>query len=511
MLALLFQLPPAWITQSQSILGAQVEEIRDQFAGVPLAADRNIYSTLGFLWSFPELSNDTRGLGGGITYAWDPELCGQLEPTFRENEDMAHINCADIKASVHRAFGAWASNSRFIKFNDVTHECEALGYMDANTTERGFAPAVAAGLDSHDGCPLAEIWITPMQRADSAAAEDSSAVSTGRRSRRRRLASSSSSSFSSSSAGRRLAEDGVAVATAESYYTLRDDFRYTNGVGARTRNGANETVPRQVVETYAGTLYIGVDGADGETLCWYLDSEFCSFFHNMKQDLGDPETAKAMSAPPAGARPLSAGRSAPTSLEPLSTGRSAQTSVPAAARPPTSAPLTHIVCRGAVCLLIGFVMLFNLLHCATERQEFWMALLYGQVLLPLPFGRLPSGAAPRTCLVSGGRLDRCCCSAEYLEAWPRPLRWRPLRLRLPQLTRRRAFLAWLPAALDGREGGHGRGGGRRGRGGEGRPDGRGARARNTDAAAVDHEEDAAAPRHASTHDRRGPSTRRRRG
>lgn len=275
---LLHLLPPAWITQSQSILGAQVEQIRDQFAGLPLEAGRNIYSTLGFLWSFPELANDTRGLGGGITYAWDPTLCGLLEPIFRENENLwGQINCADIKASVHRAFGAWASNSRFIKFNDVTHECEALGYMDPNTTERGFAPAVAAGLDSHDGCPLAEIWITPMQRAESIAVEDSSAVSSGQR-----------------AAGRRLAEDGVAVATAESYYTLRDDFRYTNGEAAVTLNDANETVPRQVVETYAGTLYIGVDGANGDTLCWYLDSEFCSFFHTMKRDLGDPETAKAM-------------------------------------------------------------------------------------------------------------------------------------------------------------------------------------------------------------------------
>ena len=119
------------------------------FAGQPGDSVLEIQARGGGLnrvWSMPSDESDSSniGLGGGITYAWDPDLCGLLEPIFRENENLwGQINCADIQASVHRAFDAWASNSRFIKFNDVTHECEALGYMDPNSTERGFAPAVA--------------------------------------------------------------------------------------------------------------------------------------------------------------------------------------------------------------------------------------------------------------------------------------------------------------------------------------------------------------------------------
>ena len=63
-----------WVASVQSTYGAQIDQIADQLHGVPLPDDRHWQSQLGSLWHYPEDTHDTRGLGGGITYAWDPEL-----------------------------------------------------------------------------------------------------------------------------------------------------------------------------------------------------------------------------------------------------------------------------------------------------------------------------------------------------------------------------------------------------------------------------------------------------
>ena len=78
-----------WVPSTTSIFGAQRGQIAQQLAGVPLPADRNWQTQLGSLWTFPADSLDTTGLGGGITFAFDPELCGKILPLFRE--DIAGI------------------------------------------------------------------------------------------------------------------------------------------------------------------------------------------------------------------------------------------------------------------------------------------------------------------------------------------------------------------------------------------------------------------------------------
>ena len=204
----------AWITTAQGSFGASISNIRAQLAGAPrpegvspqvkfpsaherwpthTSSLRSFYlrnvdnatqAELSALWSHnPEgrvglnaITSDStferlRGLGGGITWSFDSSLCDQLLPKFREGAILIKtVECGDIKASVQRAFGKWASNNRHIQFFDVTTECEKLGINTGPSTgvthpalyqeqgrEDGSPPSLF-----HGGCPLAEIWVTAM-------------------------------------------------------------------------------------------------------------------------------------------------------------------------------------------------------------------------------------------------------------------------------------------------------------------------------------------------------------
>ena len=275
-----------WVPSTSSIFGAQRGQIVDQLAGVPLPADRNWQTQLGSLWTFPADALDTTGLGGGITFAFDPELCGRLMPLFREDiAGASFITCDDIKASVFRAFNAWGTNSRFFKFTDVTGECEKMGLLHGGQEEQ-----------PHGGCAIAEIWITALTRDES----------TRRRLQegRRRLAtegeagSQEGGGLQVESAEQNLDSGGTFVATALSHWRASYAFRYTNGEAAFQwvlTGGEWVQQARPVLETYAGTLAYGVDGGSGGVgLCWYLDSDFCSQFHELKRRMGGPSQARSL-------------------------------------------------------------------------------------------------------------------------------------------------------------------------------------------------------------------------
>jgi hypothetical protein len=70
-----------WRSTSQALYGAQISVIRETLRGRSTATP---YESLGYLWTYPVNSGDATGLGKSITWAWDPELCGRLMPTFRE-------------------------------------------------------------------------------------------------------------------------------------------------------------------------------------------------------------------------------------------------------------------------------------------------------------------------------------------------------------------------------------------------------------------------------------------
>ena len=137
-----------WVTTSQSVYGAQIDEIQDQMRGAP--STRFVQAELGGLWTLPADPADTAGLGGGISFAWDPALCDRLLPRFREDYSIfgTAVSCTDLKAAVHRAFASWSSNHKDIHFVDVTGECALLG-------------------QTGEDCELSEVWITSSNPAAS--------------------------------------------------------------------------------------------------------------------------------------------------------------------------------------------------------------------------------------------------------------------------------------------------------------------------------------------------------
>jgi len=247
-----------WVATTQSVYGGSAEQIEQMWLGVESNLDAR--AQLGFLWYAPENSRDTRGLGGSITYAFDPEFCPRINKRFREDAfgGDSVVGCPEIKAAVARAFDKWAANHRFLHFLDMTHECETAG-VNARVARSDALKLCSAGTRPegctmpHYGCPMAEIWITYA---------DTDSESTG----------------------------GTAVATAQPHASYVTDFRYTNGHRPFTldSNGVPK-YDRRVVETFAGTFKFNT-----HSVCWYLDSKFCAPFHRLKRDLGSPNNARLL-------------------------------------------------------------------------------------------------------------------------------------------------------------------------------------------------------------------------
>ena len=154
MLAMLLGGTSTWTTISQTRFDVQLEAIQRQLHD---HFDTNLRDdprqALGFLWNSPANSDSTVGLGGGITWAWDPDICAELMPSFREQFlFFPFVLCDDLRAAIHRAFSAWADNHARISFLDVTDECATLGLLGPE-------------------CPLAEVWITIMARSMRALAD----------------------------------------------------------------------------------------------------------------------------------------------------------------------------------------------------------------------------------------------------------------------------------------------------------------------------------------------------
>ena len=276
--------PLAWITKSQATFGVSLEAIRDHVYNQPkvdnpyagqvvegITVPRwEVRSQLSMMWNLipnPQTEADAQaGLGGGITWAFDPALCDLLLPRFSEDVMFADsmVDCNMIRASVARAFNSWSLNNRYIKFLDVTEECEKRGinYFSWDHSGPSFDPTPETPAWNtngafghppnkfHGGCPLAEIWVTVMgPRADTSG--------------------------------------DIAVATAATYERVSSDFYFTNGEKASPVRS-----PDSMYETFAGVLSIGINGTvSGNELCWYLDSDFCSGFHEFKASTGSPTAA----------------------------------------------------------------------------------------------------------------------------------------------------------------------------------------------------------------------------
>lgn len=219
-----------WISISQSHFGAEPKDIAQSMRGV-IPAGTNAQTLLGYIWSMPADPLSDRGLGGGIAYAWDPELCAKLAPLFREDLILFNfVGCADFKAALFRAFDTWAAHHKLISFHDVTSACLDLGHGASSASMRA--------------CPLHEVYVTSIE---------SDGTSSG------------------------MAATGEEAATSIPTQRLTADFRFTNGATPFSLEGSPpRRVPRAMIETYKGEIQISTN------ICWYLDSYFCAAFHSLK-------------------------------------------------------------------------------------------------------------------------------------------------------------------------------------------------------------------------------------
>ena len=94
-----------------------------------------------FAWDVPETSTDETGLGGGITFAIDPQMCDRLLLRFREqsqstlaavlNLGIKFVDCGEIYDALKRAFDTWSANQKLLSFKDVTLPCTRAGHQYA--------------------------------------------------------------------------------------------------------------------------------------------------------------------------------------------------------------------------------------------------------------------------------------------------------------------------------------------------------------------------------------------
>lgn len=275
---------PSWITIAQS-RGAQITDINQQLYNTtagPVAFSKR----LGYMWSMPESTDSTVGLGGGITWAIDDALCEKMMDSFSESiVGFSLSSCFTMKAAIHRAFQSWAANSAKLSFVDVTEEChQRMKRTDAD-------------------CPLAEIWITWMQT--DAESGDPTAATTNKKSRNQveteasadpgqpssqltfelasqplsiealdrstmALESEPSGDEAPGTAADRVGGASSTAALAQSFPKYSANFRFTNG----------QSPPGFLAETSRSTMSFNPN------LCWYMDSTFCSNFHKAKAVLG---------------------------------------------------------------------------------------------------------------------------------------------------------------------------------------------------------------------------------
>lgn len=227
---------PAWVTLSQAKFGTQLDDIKAQTAG-DVPQNTPLIQLLGFVWNMPSVASSSEGLGGGITWAWDPMLCDRLLPRFHEDVLwIKFITCDSLRAAMHRGFASWGANHAHISFVDVTEECHALGRLDPS-------------------CPLLELWVTALNKTDGNTQLTAPLVTADGPVDEAALDSLGAVAERQASSTRT-----AAMATPSAQYST--DFRWTNGL---VYAGAAH---RPMIETHKAVISFNVE----DTFCWYLDS-----------------------------------------------------------------------------------------------------------------------------------------------------------------------------------------------------------------------------------------------
>ena len=85
-------------------------------------------------WHVPLDAASSEGLGGGLAFVVESQLCAKLLPTFRE----ALVDCHGIESAIRRAMRVWSDNHpTVVKFRNITGStaaCTALSSMDVLST-----------------------------------------------------------------------------------------------------------------------------------------------------------------------------------------------------------------------------------------------------------------------------------------------------------------------------------------------------------------------------------------
>lgn len=171
-----------------------------------------------FRWSLSDTWREEYGLGGGITFAFDPNFCSDILPMFAEGKDLfkfeKFVTCYTIKDTVRSAFSTWESNNRNIYFTDVS------GICDENELWRNVSESDCSSTRCTT-CPIAEVMITLFESHP------------------------------------------------------------TDHSGARVQPGVVSSAPLGTdLNRQAGGSFEHVKMQFGDNICWYIDASFCSMFHN---------------------------------------------------------------------------------------------------------------------------------------------------------------------------------------------------------------------------------------
>ena len=216
MLATVLPSAASWITSAQWI---------PDYTAQTLGRVQASRGAVNRLWTAPAHWTEPDGLGSGVTYAWDPQLCDALLPRFSEDLWFTEfVTCNTLRAAMARAFATWSAHHPAIAFKDLTAACDDAGAWNTSGP-------------SGRGCNAAEVFITTKW-------QDGTSTDT--------------------------------AATAISTFARNPNFHHTNGRPAST------------TEVYATTR---AELGFSTELCWYLDSTFCGWFHELKRAYGVEATA----------------------------------------------------------------------------------------------------------------------------------------------------------------------------------------------------------------------------
>ena len=121
--------------------------------------DRALWPTTMARWAMPNRSTSLDGLGGGLAWAQEPELCASLLPRFESEAFVffgytffSFVNCEEITSALLGGFAVWAANHAHLSFFAMSDECAAAGAAAAGTCP--LAEVLVATGDNPSGTPL---------------------------------------------------------------------------------------------------------------------------------------------------------------------------------------------------------------------------------------------------------------------------------------------------------------------------------------------------------------------